>query len=137
MADNSPDNSGRDSRAHQGQLPDRKQISQSFLQFCEVIARLRAPDGCVWDKVQTMNTIKPYTLEETYELLEAIDLNENESIKEELGDVLLQVVLLSQIAADEHRFHIVDVIEQITEKMIRRHPHVFGDEKNRNDRRTQ
>ncbi len=95
--------------------------------LCEVIAKLRSPEGCPWDRVQTLATIKPYTLEETYELLEAIDSDDDAAIQEELGDVLLQVVLDSQIAADEGRFDIVAVIEQITDKMIRRHPHVFGD----------
>jgi tetrapyrrole methylase family protein/MazG family protein len=74
-----------------------------------------------------MKTIKPYTLEETYELLEAIDLDQNDLICEELGDVLLQVILDAQIAADEQRFSIIDVVQGITQKMIRRHPHVFSD----------
>src|SRR5690606_24770967 len=92
--------------------PDAEQVQSTFRKFCEVIARLRAPDGCPWDRVQTLKTIKPYTLEETYELLEAIDSDDNAAIQEELGDVLLQVVLDSQIAADEGRFNIVDVIAQ-------------------------
>jgi MazG family protein len=95
--------------------------------LCETIAKLRSPEGCPWDRIQTLATIKPYTLEETYELLEAIDSNDNAAIQEELGDLLLQVVLDAQIAADEGRFDIVAVIEQITDKMLRRHPHVFGD----------
>jgi uncharacterized protein YabN with tetrapyrrole methylase and pyrophosphatase domain len=74
-----------------------------------------------------MKTIKPYTLEETYELLEAIDSDDNAAIQEELGDVLLQVVLDSQIAADERRFELTAVVRQIADKMVRRHPHVFGD----------
>lgn len=74
-----------------------------------------------------MKTIKPYTLEETYELLEAIDSDDNDSIQEELGDLLLQVILDSQIAADEGRFGLTAVVRQIADKMIRRHPHVFGD----------
>jgi uncharacterized protein YabN with tetrapyrrole methylase and pyrophosphatase domain len=74
-----------------------------------------------------MKTIKPYTLEETYELLEAIDSDDNSAIQEELGDVLLQVILDSQIAADENRFGLTDVVRQIADKMVRRHPHVFGD----------
>jgi uncharacterized protein YabN with tetrapyrrole methylase and pyrophosphatase domain len=77
--------------------------------------------------VQTLATIKPYTLEETYELLEAIDADDNDAIAEELGDLLLQVVLDAQIASDERRFDLIDVIERITRKMIERHPHVFGD----------
>jgi MazG family protein len=111
-----------------GVPPDSEQTAAAFVQLCETIAKLRSPDGCPWDRQQTLATIKPYTLEETYELLEAIDADDNEAICEELGDVLLQVVLDSQIAKDEGRFDIVPVIEGIAGKMIRRHPHVFGDE---------
>lgn len=95
--------------------------------MCQVIAKLRSPDGCPWDRQQTMKSIKPYTLEETYELLEAIDSDDNAAIQEELGDVLLQVILDAQIAADEGRFGLEQVVAQIADKMIRRHPHVFGD----------
>lgn len=109
-----------------GTPPDPQSLLPAFQRFCETIAQLRGPDGCPWDRVQSLKTIKPYTLEETYELLEAIDADDNGAICEELGDVLLQVVLDSQIAADEGRFTLVEVIEQITAKMIHRHPHVFG-----------
>lgn len=109
-----------------GTPPDATRVGASFLKLCEVIAKLRSPEGCPWDRVQTLKTIKPYTLEETYELLEAIDTDDNENIKEELGDLLLQVVLDAQIASDENRFDVIDVIEGITAKMISRHPHVFG-----------
>lgn len=108
--------------------PDPEKTAAAFVRLCETIAKLRSPDGCPWDRQQTLATIKPYTLEETYELLEAIDSDNNEAICEELGDVLMQVVLDAQIAKDEGRFDIVPVIEGISEKMIRRHPHVFGDE---------
>lgn len=110
-----------------GTLPDPSRISETFIKLCRVIAKLRSPEGCPWDREQTLKTIKPYTLEETYELLEAIDADDNAGIQEELGDVLLQVVLDAQIAADEGRFTLVDVVEGITQKMIARHPHVFGD----------
>ena len=110
-----------------GTPPDPHVVGDVFRRLCDVIAKLRSPDGCPWDREQTLATIKPYTLEETYELLEAIDADDDAAIQEELGDVLLQVVLDSQIAADEGRFDIVAVIEQITRKMIDRHPHVFGD----------
>lgn len=110
-----------------GQPPEATRLQPAFQQFCEIVAKLRSPDGCPWDREQTLETIKPYTLEETYELLEAIDSGENADIVEELGDLLLQVVLDAQIGADENRFDIIDVIEVISEKMIRRHPHVFGD----------
>jgi MazG family protein len=102
-------------------------VGELFRQFCEVIARLRSPEGCPWDRAQTLATIKPYTLEETCELLEAIDSGDDAAITEELGDVLLQVVLDAQIGADEGRFDMIQVLEGITKKMIDRHPHVFGD----------
>jgi tetrapyrrole methylase family protein/MazG family protein len=112
-----------------GTPPDPHQVGPQFRELCEVVARLRSPTGCPWDRDQTLESIKPYTLEETYELLEAIDSGDDEAIVEELGDVLLQVLLDSQIAADEGRFSFVDVIIHLKEKMIRRHPHVFGDSK--------
>ncbi len=111
-----------------GQLPDPEKLAKAFLRLCEVVAKLRSPEGCPWDRQQTLETIKPYTLEETYELLDAIDRDDDQAIAEELGDLLLQVVLDAQIAKDEQRFDLVDVIEGITRKMVDRHPHVFGDE---------
>lgn len=110
-----------------GTPPDLERVSGAFRRLVEVIARLRSPSGCPWDREQTLETIKPFTLEETYELLEAIDAGDDAGIVEELGDVLLQVVLDAQIGADENRFDMLDVIEGITHKMIERHPHVFGD----------
>lgn len=110
-----------------GVPPDPTVAAPAFLRLCEVVACLRSDDGCPWDRQQTLATIKPYTLEETYELLEAIDTGDDAAIVEELGDLLLQVVLDSQIGADEGRFDMVAVLEGITQKMIRRHPHVFGD----------
>ncbi|MBC7966944.1 MAG: nucleoside triphosphate pyrophosphohydrolase [Fuerstia sp.] len=109
-----------------GTPPEFASLLPEFRRLCEIVARLRAPDGCPWDRQQTMKTIKPYTLEETYELLEAIDADDNDAICEELGDLLLQVILDSQIAADERRFLLTDVVRLIADKMIRRHPHVFG-----------
>ena len=111
-----------------GAPPDFDALLPAFQEFCSVIATLRSPEGCPWDRRQTLSTIKPYTLEETYELLEAIDADDNASIQEELGDVLLQVILDAQIAKDEERFELLDVVRQITDKMVRRHPHVFGEE---------
>jgi tetrapyrrole methylase family protein/MazG family protein len=110
-----------------GVAPESGPTANAFVRLCEVIAKLRSPEGCPWDRQQTLKSIKPYTLEETYELLEAIDADDNSAICEELGDVLLQVVLDAQIAKDEQRFDIVAVLEGITKKMVDRHPHVFGD----------
>ncbi len=110
-----------------GTPPDPARLGPLFREMCEVIARLRSPSGCPWDRQQTLESIKPYTLEETYELLEAIDSGDDAAIVEELGDVLLQVMLDSQIAADEGRFDLIDVVGGLTRKMIRRHPHVFGE----------
>ena len=93
----------------------------------EVVAQLRGPDGCPWDKEQTHTTLKKYAVEEVYELLQAIDDEDDEHIVEELGDVLLQVFLHAQIGEDNGYFSLEDVLASVTEKMIRRHPHVFGD----------
>lgn len=112
-----------------GMPPDLLAVGAAFARLCEVIARLRSPTGCPWDRQQTLETIKPFTLEETYELLEAIDSKDDTAIVEELGDVLLQVVLDAQIGRDEERFGIEQVIGVITQKMIARHPHVFDAEK--------
>lgn len=116
-----------DASPRPGTPPDYSILTPSFEKLCDVIARLRSPEGCPWDRAQTLETIKPYTLEETYELLEAIDSGNDQHIIEELGDLLLQIVLDSQIAADEGRFDLNHVVERLTRKMIERHPHVFGD----------
>ena len=122
-----PDDPSKDSNIVAGPPPDPTLRGPKFRELCEVVARLRSPTGGPWDREQTLETIKPFTLEETYELLEAIDSGDDAAIVEELGDVLLQVVLDSQIAADEGRFDLTDVVDGLTRKMIRRHPHVFGD----------
>ena len=92
----------------------------------EVVARLRAPDGCPWDREQTHESLRPYLLEETYELLEAIDSKDEAKIKEELGDLLLQVAMHAEIAAREGRFDAAQVSESVAAKMVARHPHVYG-----------
>jgi uncharacterized protein YabN with tetrapyrrole methylase and pyrophosphatase domain len=93
----------------------------------EVVRRLRAPDGCPWDREQTHRSLRPYLLEETYELLEAIEAGDDVKLREELGDVLLQVAMHAEIAAQEGRFDIAEVSEAEAAKMVARHPHVFGD----------
>lgn len=103
---------------------DRK---YDFDDFVEIIAALRAPGGCPWDIKQTHQSLKKCLIEESGEVIDAIDNNDDDNLCEELGDVLLQVVMHAQIAAEENRFDINDIIQCVSEKMIRRHPHVFGD----------
>jgi MazG family protein len=100
-----------------------------FAEFVALIARLRAPGGCPWDREQTHASLKPMTIEEAYEVLMAIDEGTDEELAGELGDLLLQVVFHAQIAAEEGRFTIADVIGSVSDKMVRRHPHVFGGER--------
>ncbi len=97
-----------------------------FIRLTEIMARLRAPGGCPWDREQTFDTIKPYLLEETYEVLDAIDAGDWEGLKEELGDLMLEAVFFAQMAAEAGHFRIEDSLDAINEKLVRRHPHVFG-----------
>ncbi|MDA7028375.1 nucleoside triphosphate pyrophosphohydrolase [Bacillus sp. CLL-7-23] len=108
-------------------VKDETLLYHEFSMFRRVIQKLRGPDGCPWDQKQTHQSLKKYLIEECYEVLEAIDEEEPDHIVEELGDVLLQILLHAQIGDDEGLFTIHDVIREITAKMIRRHPHVFGD----------
>ena len=109
-------------------MPDaeERQFSPGVNAIFEVVARLRAPDGCPWDREQTHESLRPYLLEETYELLEAIDSADDAKIMEELGDLLLQVAMHAEIAAGESRFDAARVSEAVAAKMVTRHPHVFG-----------
>jgi tetrapyrrole methylase family protein/MazG family protein len=95
--------------------------------LAKIVAQLRSPDGCPWDREQTHESLKPHLLEECYELIDAIDARDDKELKEELGDLLLQVVLHSQMAAEENRFTLEDVAGVIADKLIHRHPHVFGE----------
>ena len=108
-----------------------KQVSPAaaLTAFVEVIRRLRGPGGCPWDAKQTPDTLKTYMLEEAYELLEALDSCEVDKIREELGDVLLHIVMISEIFRENGNFSLTEVIDDIRAKMIHRHPHVFGEEK--------
>ncbi|MDM5329458.1 nucleoside triphosphate pyrophosphohydrolase [Neobacillus sp. CF12] len=108
-------------------VTDEQIMLKNFSKLREIIAVLRGPNGCPWDKEQTHESLKKYLIEETYEVIEAIDSGDIDHLIEELGDVLLQVMLHAQIGEDEGYFAIEDVIEVLSEKMIRRHPHVFGD----------
>jgi len=102
-------------------------LNHTFTNLREVIRRLRAPDGCPWDRVQTHESLRSHAIEEVYELIDAINAQDDENMVEELGDLLLQVMLHSQIGADDGYFTIDDVIQGLNDKMIYRHPHVFGD----------
>jgi tetrapyrrole methylase family protein/MazG family protein len=104
-------------------------VASSFEAFQEVMAHLRAPDGCPWDREQTHQSLRASLLEETYELLEALDAEDMPGMQEELGDLLLQVVMHSQIASEEGEFTMAGVLQGINTKIVRRHPHVFGDVK--------
>jgi len=95
----------------------------------QIVQRLRSPDGCPWDREQTHQSLKPHVIEECYELIDAIDDQDDQEMQEELGDLLLQVVLHAQMASEGGRFDFDSVAEVISEKLIRRHPHVFGDTK--------
>jgi ATP diphosphatase len=102
---------------------------ERFERAVEIMARLRAPGGCPWDREQTFDSITPYTLEETYEVLEAIDNRDWPELTGELGDLLLQVLFYSQMAREEGHFSVDDVLERLSTKLVDRHPHVFGEVK--------
>lgn len=102
---------------------------ERFERAVSIMARLRAPGGCPWDREQTFDTIKPYTLEETYEVLEAIDARDWNELTGELGDLLLQVLFYAEMAAEEKHFSIDDVLDRLSNKLVDRHPHVFGEVK--------
>jgi tetrapyrrole methylase family protein / MazG family protein len=98
-----------------------------FEDLVDLMDRLRGPDGCPWDREQTYATLRGYVLEECYEVVEAIDRDQRDGLREELGDLLFQVVFLARLAKEEGAFDAADVVRGIAEKMVRRHPHVFGD----------
>ena len=99
----------------------------SIKTLADIVTRLRAPDGCPWDRTQTHDSLKPYLVEETYEALEAIDHHDDAGLCEELGDLLLHIVFHANLAEERKAFTFQDIVEKITAKMIRRHPHVFAD----------
>lgn len=108
-------------------MPQAPKNLREFEALLEIVKKLRGPDGCPWDKEQTHQSLTRFAIEEAFELAEAIDQHDQSEIISELGDLLLQVVLHSEIASQDSRFEIADVIQAINEKMVRRHPHVFGD----------
>ena len=102
---------------------------KAFQELVELMAALRGPDGCPWDRKQTPESLKPFLVEECYEVIDALDEGQPDKIKEELGDLLFQIIFHARIAEEAGQFSMRDVITAIHEKMTRRHPHVFGDEK--------
>jgi MazG family protein len=109
-------------------VSDPAQAAVLFEQSVSIMARLRAPGGCPWDREQSFDSIRKYTLEETYEVFDAIERRDWTHLAEELGDLLLQVLFYAEMAANEGHFAIADVLEHLNRKLIRRHPHVFGEE---------
>src|ERR1043166_1837434 len=115
-----------DSEPSQSQATAHEQSAIAFQRLCDIVAKLRAPGGCPWDREQTQESILPQMIEEAYELAEAGRANDTAHFREELGDVLLHVVMQAEIAREGGHFNIDDVLRQISEKLIRRHPHVFA-----------
>ena len=110
---------------------DPARAAALFQQSVEIMARLRAPGGCPWDREQSFDSIRKYTLEETYEVFDAIERRDFPHLAEELGDLLLQVLFYAEMAANEGHFTIADALDHLNNKLVRRHPHVFGDEASR------
>lgn len=105
-----------------------ERAAEAFVRLVQIMRQLRGPDGCPWDREQDLASLRRYTLEEAYEVVQAIDDGDRDGLRAELGDLLLQIVFLSQIAAEDGDFDVADVAEGISDKLVRRHPHVFGDE---------
>jgi tetrapyrrole methylase family protein/MazG family protein/ATP diphosphatase len=108
---------------------DEDRLAHALARLYKLVARLRGPGGCPWDAKQTDSTIKMYLLEEAYEVLEAVEKGLPEEVCQELGDLLFQILFLTRLAEEKENFDLIDVIEKITQKMISRHPHVFGNER--------
>jgi MazG family protein len=107
-------------------MSESHRAAQEFTRLVEIMARLRRPDGCPWDREQTIDTLKPFVLEETYEVLEAIDRHDHAALCEELGDFVFEAVFLAQLESESGHFTIADSLESISDKLVRRHPHVFA-----------
>src|SRR5690349_15424045 len=117
------------SRAHRSESAaqrSQRTAGREFARLVAIMARLRRPDGCPWDREQTIQSLRGFVLEETYEVLDAIDRADHDALRGEIGDLLFEGVFLAQIETDEGRFSITDSIRAISEKLIRRHPHIFG-----------
>ena len=107
-------------------MSESSRAASEFARLVEIMATLRGPDGCPWDREQTIDTLKPFVLEETYEVLDAIDRHDHGALREELGDFLFEAVFLAQLEAEAGRFTIGDSVASIADKLVRRHPHVFA-----------
>ncbi|MCX7765926.1 MAG: nucleoside triphosphate pyrophosphohydrolase [Candidatus Sumerlaeia bacterium] len=108
---------------------DKEQIGEAFYRLVQILRQLLGPGGCPWDKEQTHQTLKPFLIEEAYEVNESIDAGDFTALKEELGDLMLQIIFHAELARQAGKFDIVDVLQTICEKMLHRHPHVFGEER--------
>src|SRR6476620_4263230 len=106
-------------------MSDSARAAAAFTRLVEIMATLRGPDGCPWDREQTIDTLKPFVLEETYEVLEAIDRHDHAALREELGDFVFEAVFLAQLEAEAGHFTIADSLRCASDKLVRRHPHVF------------
>ena len=102
---------------------------EEFTKLVKIIARLRGPDGCPWDRKQTHSSLREFLLQENYEVLESLDESDFPKLRQELGDLLLQIMLHTQIASENGEFNLKDVLENLNNKLVRRHPHIFGNEK--------
>jgi MazG family protein len=106
-------------------MSDASRAAAQFVRLVEIMATLRGPGGCPWDREQTIDTLKPFVLEEAYEVLEAIDHHDHAALREELGDFVFEAVFLAQLEAEAGHFTIADSLEHVADKLVRRHPHVF------------
>src|SRR5437773_10267964 len=107
-------------------MSDTARAAREFTRLIDIMSTLRSPDGCPWDRAQTIDTLEPFVLEETYEVLEAIDRHDHAALCEELGDFVFEAVFLAQLEAEAGHFTIADSLASVAEKLVRRHPHVFA-----------
>src|SRR5215216_4620478 len=109
-------------------MSDTSRAAEEFTRLVGIMATLRGPDGCPWDREQTIDTLKPFVLEETYEVLEAIDRHDHRELCEELGDFVFEAVFVAQLESEAGHFQIADSLKMVADKLVRRHPHVFAPE---------
>src|SRR5438477_11167822 len=107
-------------------MSDTPRAAREFARLIETMATLRAPDGCPWDREQTIDSLKPFVLEETYEVIDAIDRHDHGDLREELGDFVFEAVFLAQLESEAGHFTIADSVKSVADKLVRRHPHVFA-----------